>query len=145
MSKYAAVDIGSNSVRMQVAEVIPGSPARVLAAERDVTRLGESVFRTGRISPEALEFTCSQLRKMAAIYRQLDVAGIRAVATSAVRDASNQKEFLERASEAAGAAVEVSSGQEEARLIQLGVESRWPHKNRRTLVIDVGGGSAELI
>lgn len=145
MSKYAAVDIGSNSVRMQVAEVIPGSPARVLAAERDVTRLGESVFRTGRISPEALEFTCSQLRKMAAIYRQLDVAGIRAVATSAVRDASNQKEFLERASEAAGAAVEVISGQEEARLIQLGVESRWPHKNRRTLVIDVGGGSAELI
>ena len=70
---------------------------------------------------------------------------VRAVATSAVRDASNQSEFLERASQALGSNVEIISGPEEARLIHLGVESRWPRPKERTLIIDVGGGSAELI
>jgi exopolyphosphatase/guanosine-5'-triphosphate,3'-diphosphate pyrophosphatase len=67
------------------------------------------------------------------------------VATSAVRDASNQAEFLERTARALGTNVEIISGQEEARLIHLGVEARWPRPRERTLIIDVGGGSAELI
>jgi len=82
---------------------------------------------------------------MAQAYKKLDVAGVRAVATAAVRDASNQGEFLERASAAIGAPVEIISGQEEARLIHLGVESRWPHPDKRVLIVDVGGGSAEII
>lgn len=145
MPRYAAVDIGSNSVRLLVAEAQPGAPPAALASERQVTRLGESVFRGGRISPEAMGLVCGVLSGMAAIYRGLDVAGVRVVATSAVRDAGNQREFLDRAAEAAGAPVEVISGQEEARLIHLGVESRWPHPNRRVLVVDLGGGSAEVI
>ena len=70
---------------------------------------------------------------------------IRAVATAAVRDARNQTEFLIRTSAALEAEVEVISGQEEARLIHLGVASRWPHENERFLIIDIGGGSAEII
>lgn len=145
MSRYAAIDIGSNSVRMQAAEVISGSPIRVLAADREVTRLGSSVFRTGRISDEAIGFVCQILKRMADSYKKLDVAGVRAVATSAVRDASNQAEFIARASETIGQPVEIISGPEEARLIHLGVQASWPHPDQRVLVIDVGGGSAEFI
>lgn len=144
MPRYAAVDIGSNSVRMMAADVSQGE-TRILAQERQVTRLGESVFRAGKISEEALEFLTQNLARMAAIYNRLEIVGVRAVATSAVRDASNQLEFLQRTSAALGTNVEIISGPEEARLIHLGVEARWPRPKERTLIIDVGGGSAELI
>jgi exopolyphosphatase/guanosine-5'-triphosphate,3'-diphosphate pyrophosphatase len=145
MPRYAAIDIGSNSVRMETAEVVDGEPTRVLASERQVTRLGASVFRNGRVSMDAMELVCGVLANMAAIYRRLDVGAVRAVATAAVRDASNQHEFIARASAALGADIEIISGQEEARLIHLGVKSRWPHPKERFLIIDIGGGSAEII
>lgn len=145
MPRYAAIDIGSNSIRMEAAEVVPGETARILASEREVTRLGESVFRTGAVSEEALKATCAVLERMAGIYRKLDVVGVRVVATSAIRDTRNQRSFLERASEAAGAPVEIISGREEARLIHLGVESTWPQTGKRVLIIDIGGGSAEIV
>jgi exopolyphosphatase/guanosine-5'-triphosphate,3'-diphosphate pyrophosphatase len=75
----------------------------------------------------------------------LDVVGVRAVATSAVRDTRNQRDFLTRTSEAAGAPVEIISGREEARLIHLGVQSNWPHPGKRLLLVDIGGGSAEIV
>jgi exopolyphosphatase/guanosine-5'-triphosphate,3'-diphosphate pyrophosphatase len=145
MPRYAAVDIGSNSVRMQAAEVTSGGPLQVLASDREVTRLGASVFSAGRISEEAIELVCQVLKRFAATYTKLDIMGVRAVATSAVRDASNQAEFVERASEALGTPVEIISGAEEARLIHLGVQSLWPHSKQQILVVDVGGGSAEFI
>lgn len=145
MPRYAAIDIGSNSVRMLAAEVAPGSPVRVLASGREVTRLGEGVFRTGNVSEEAMQLTCEVLTRMAAQYQALDVAGVRAVATSSARDARNQAEFLERASQAIAGPVEAISGREEARLIHLGVLSRWPQPGRRVLIVDIGGGSAEVI
>jgi len=130
---------------MEAAEVNDGQPARVLASDREVTRLGESVFRNGAVSEEAIKSTCAVLARMAALYRKLAVVGVRAVATSAIRDTRNQREFLERAAEAAGAHVEIISGREEARLIHLGVESVWPQGGRRTLICDIGGGSAEIV
>jgi exopolyphosphatase / guanosine-5'-triphosphate,3'-diphosphate pyrophosphatase len=130
---------------MEAAEVIPGQPARILASDREVTRLGESVFRNGFVSEEALKETCTVLARMADLYRKLDVVGVRAVATSAIRDTRNQAEFLARASEAAGTQAEIISGREEARLIHLGVQNSWPQTGKRTLVIDIGGGSAEMI
>jgi exopolyphosphatase/guanosine-5'-triphosphate,3'-diphosphate pyrophosphatase len=145
MLRYAAVDIGSNSTRMLAAEVSQGEPPRVLAAEREVTRLGASVFQDGRISPQAMEETVRVLTRMAEIYRKLDVVGTRAVATSAVRDASNQAEFLARATAALGTPVEIITGREEARLIHEGVMSRWPQAGKRVLIVDIGGGSAEII
>jgi exopolyphosphatase/guanosine-5'-triphosphate,3'-diphosphate pyrophosphatase len=144
MPRYAAVDIGSNSVRMMAGEVTDGG-TRILAQDRQVTRLGESVFRTGRISKEALDFLCANLARMASAYSRLEVLGVRAVATSAVRDASNRQEFLQRTSVVLGTNVEIISGSEEARLIHLGVQARWPRPKERSLIIDVGGGSSELI
>src|SRR5271157_4410042 len=145
MPRYAAIDIGSNSIRMEAAEVVAGQPARVLASEREVTRLGESVFRTGSVSEEAIKATCAVLARMCGEYRRLEVVGVRAVATSAIRDARNQRDFVARAAEAAGAPVEIISGREEARLIHLGVESNWPQAGKRILIVDIGGGSAEII
>jgi exopolyphosphatase/guanosine-5'-triphosphate,3'-diphosphate pyrophosphatase len=143
--RYAAIDIGSNSIRMEAAEVAGGQETRVLASDREVTRLGESVFRGGAVSEEAMASSCAVLARMAALYRKLDVVGVRAVATSAIRDAKNQREFVERASAAAGSPVEIISGREEARLIHLGVLSGWPQAGKRVLIADIGGGSAEII
>jgi len=130
---------------MLAAEVLPDKPPRVLAAEREVTRLGASVFREGRISDEAMEAVLRVLTRMAETYRRLDVVGVRAVATSAVRDAANQAEFLSRASLALATPVEIISGREEARLIHQGVMSLWRQNGKRVLLIDIGGGSAELV
>src|SRR5580698_6937392 len=145
MPRYASIDIGSNSVRMEAAEVEDGVAPRILASERQVTRLGASVFRTGRISLESMDLICGVLGSMAQQYKRLEVHAVRAVATAAVRDAGNQREFITRASAALGTDVEIISGQEEARLIHLGVQSRWPHPNERFLIVDIGGGSAEII
>jgi exopolyphosphatase/guanosine-5'-triphosphate,3'-diphosphate pyrophosphatase len=130
---------------MEVAEVVENTAPRILASEREVTRLGASVFHTGRISPESLEFLCGVLTRMSAIYRRFEVMAVRAVATAAVRDAGNQAEFLARTSSVLGTEVEIISGQEEARLIHLGIATRWPHGDQRFLAIDIGGGSAEII
>ena len=145
MPRYAAIDIGSNSIRMAAAEVLPGEPPHTLAADREVVRLGESVFRNGALSESAISVATGVLARMATAYHRLDVIGVRAVATSAVRDARNQQEFVDRAVQAIGAPVEIISGREEARLIHLGVQSTWPHANKRLLIVDIGGGSAEII
>jgi exopolyphosphatase/guanosine-5'-triphosphate,3'-diphosphate pyrophosphatase len=130
---------------MQAAEVAPDGTLKVVASDRQVTRLGESVFRTGRISPAAIEFACDVLASMAQKYKAANAVAVRAVGTSALRDAGNKDEFLRRASEVLATHVEVISGLEEARLIFMGVQARWPYPKGRLLVIDVGGGSAEVI
>ena len=150
MSRYAAIDIGSNSIRMLAAEVSshPSAPAQtmqVLAADRQVVRLGRTVFREGKLAASEMELACQVLTRMAEQYRKLDVMGVRAVGTAALRDASNRDEFLARAAAIIGHPVEVISGLEEARLIHLGVQSVWPHPKQRVLMMDIGGGSAELI
>lgn len=118
---------------------------KILASERQVTRLGSSVFAGGKISKEAMTQVVGALRHFASIYAPMHVAAVRVVATSAVRDAHNQQEFLTRASKAIGAPVEIISGLEEARLIHNGVSALWPRPEQRRLMIDIGGGSAEII
>ncbi|MDQ2901293.1 MAG: Ppx/GppA family phosphatase [Acidobacteriota bacterium] len=145
MPRYAAIDIGSNSIRMEAAETLPGVPPKILVEERQVTRLGLSVFRTGRVIPESTALVCDILQNWSQQLTKLSISGVRAVATSAMRDASNQKEFLARASDAIATPIEIISGQEEARLIHLGVQSRWPQPGKCVLMIDVGGGSAEIV
>ncbi len=145
MSRFGAVDIGSNSIRMQVAEVSPGGPHHILAEDRQVTRLGAGVFRGGELTPESTSIVFEFLGRTSQAFQKHEVTAARAVATAAVRDAYNRDAFLEQAADALGAPVEVISGQEEARLIHLGVQSRWPHPKQTILIIDIGGGSAELI
>lgn len=145
MPRYAAIDIGSNSVRMLAAEVRAGSPPQVLASDRQVIRLGEGVFRDGRLSNAATDGLCAVLTRWADLLHGLEIAALRVVATSAVRDAANRTEFSERIAAAIGAPMEIISGLEEARLIHLGVLSRYSHAQERILIVDVGGGSAEII
>jgi exopolyphosphatase/pppGpp-phosphohydrolase len=145
MSQYAAIDIGSNSIRMLAAEVDANGKMLALASERQVVRLGTSVFREGRLNEATMNLACNVLAGMAATYRKLDVLAVRVVGTAALRDARNQPEFLARASTILGTPVEVISGLEEARLVHLGVQSQWPHLKQRLLVADIGGGSTELV
>ena len=145
MPRYAAIDIGSNSVRLAVAEAEVGRPVRTLATEREVTRLGTSVFSEGSVSKEAMDNLCRVLERFRGIIEKNHVMAARAVATSAVRDARNQDEFLRRVTVSAGVPVEIISGIEEARLIHAGVQAVWPHPEQRMLIIDIGGGSAEVI
>jgi len=145
MSRYAAIDIGSNSIRMIAAEVRPKEGMRVLAADRQVVRLGKTVFREGKLGAAEIELACQALGRMVEQYRKVDVVSVRAVGTAALRDASNRDEFLARAAAIIGHPVEVISGLEEARLIHLGVQTQWPHPKQRVLMMDIGGGSAELI
>src|SRR4030081_2583329 len=145
MSQYAAIDIGSNSIRMLAAEGDAEGHMVVLASERQVVRLGTGVFREGRLNETTMSQAYDVLAGMAATYRKLDVLAVRVVGTAALRDARNQPEFLARASSILGTPVEVVSGLEEARLVHLGVQNQWPHPKQRLLVADVGGGSAELI
>ncbi|MEO5926345.1 MAG: Ppx/GppA phosphatase family protein [Bryobacteraceae bacterium] len=145
MSRYAAIDIGSNSIRLLVAEVDQHKPMQVLAEDRQVVRLGTGVFREGRLTSSSIELGLQVLARMAAEYRKHDVLAVHAVGTAALRDATNRDEFLNRATDILGTPIEVISGLEEARLIQLGVQARWPHPNKRLLIVDVGGGSAEMI
>ena len=145
MPRYAAIDLGSNSVRLMVAEADRAGGMETLAEDRQVTRLGESVFRTGQLDGQVAEVALGVLARMARVYKGYSPLAVRVVATAALRDASNSDDFLDRASEIAGVPVEIISGQEEARLIHLGVEARWPHPAERVLMIDIGGGSAEII
>jgi exopolyphosphatase / guanosine-5'-triphosphate,3'-diphosphate pyrophosphatase len=145
MSRYGAVDIGSNSIRLQIADASGGTPYRILAEGRQVTRLGEGVFRGGELTADATAIVFQFLARAAQEFAKHQVVAVRAVATAAARDAYNREAFLEQASRALGAPVEVISGQEEARLIHSGVQSRWPHPKKTILIIDIGGGSAEFI
>jgi len=144
MSIYAAVDIGSNSARLAVADAVPNRFYKLLAEDRQVTRLGQSVFATGRVSEKSMQETCDVLARFAATYQKWQPVAVRAVGTSAIRDARNQAEFLARASKAVGAPIQVISGREEARLIHLGVLAR-SKPEKEMLVLDIGGGSAEVI
>src|SRR5437667_12842999 len=110
MSRYAAVDIGSNSIRMLAAEVSSSGVLQELASDRQVVRLGTGVFREGRLSTEAITEACQVLTRMAGQYRRLDVLAVRAVGTSALRDASNRAEVLGRAEVILGAPVHVICG-----------------------------------
>ncbi|HEX8827220.1 MAG TPA: hypothetical protein VF778_03815, partial [Xanthobacteraceae bacterium] len=116
MPRYAAIDIGSNSIRMLAAEANSSGEFHPLAALRRVVRLGEGVFREGRLDTAAMDEACDALTTMADAYRKLDVVAARAVGTSALRDATNRAEFLARATQILGTSVEVVSGLEEARL-----------------------------
>src|SRR5207248_3315941 len=117
---------------------------REIVEDREVTRLGESVFRSGFLSPEAMENTIKVLRRFHRTVQREGADVVRVVATSALRDARNSQAFLEWVRSATGWRVEIISGVEEARLIHLGLISGPRVDKQPTLMIDLGGGSCEL-
>lgn len=145
MSRHAAIDVGSNSVRLLIADVDDLGRITPRYVDREVVRLGAGVFRTGRLEGSATRLAYRVLERMAAAKERWSVDSMRAVGTSAVRDASNRCEFVLNASSVIGSPLEVVGGLEEARLVQRGVAAHWPHEHERVLIIDVGGGSVQLI
>jgi exopolyphosphatase/guanosine-5'-triphosphate,3'-diphosphate pyrophosphatase len=143
MPTFAAIDIGSNSCRLKIASVAQHH-LKTLHEDREVTRLGESVFQTGEISPEAMAGTIKALRRFHKAVQLHVVDKVRVVATSAMRDARNAAAFTEWVRSATGWKVEVISGLEEGRLIHLGVVSHEPGAKGKCLLIDLGGGSCEV-
>ena len=143
MPTFAAIDIGSNSCRLAIASV-QQHKLKVLLEDREVVRLGDSVFQTGEISPDAMASTIRALKRFQRSVQAQVVDQVRVVATSAMRDARNAAAFIAWVKSATGWTVEVISGLEEGRLIHLGVVTHEPGARGRCVLIDLGGGSCEV-
>jgi exopolyphosphatase/guanosine-5'-triphosphate,3'-diphosphate pyrophosphatase len=143
MPVFAAVDIGSNSVRLKIAR-LRGRKLQAIHEDREVTRLGEGVFRSNFLSPQSMSETVKVLRRFHRTAQRLGTDSVRVVATAALRDARNSQAFLEWVRSATGWTVEIISGLEEARLIHLGLVSNLHLSTSTVLMIDLGGGSCEL-
>ena len=143
MPTFAAVDIGSNSVRLKIARVERGR-LQALHEDREVTRLGESVFANGSLDPQAMALTIRVLKRFHRAVQDHAADRVRVVATAALRDSRNSRAFLDWVRSATGWRAEVITGLEEGRLIHLGLLANASIARKRALLIDLGGGSCEL-
>lgn len=143
--KVAAIDIGSNSIHMVIAEMGAGSAFTVIDREKDMVKLGAGCFAGGRLSEAATAAGLHALRKMKKLCERHRVDEIVATATSAVREAANGGEFLDEVERQTGIRVVVINGEEEGRIIHLAVKSAIDLSKRRALILDIGGGSVEAI
>ena len=142
--RIAAIDIGTNTVLLLVADIGSGGDLRPVAHQQRFPRLGQGVDRSGHIPPEAFERLVAVINEYTAIARTLSVERIVACATSAVRDAANREELLARLGARTGIIPEVLSGEDEALLTFRGAVSGLPGLEGPAAVIDVGGGSTEI-
>jgi exopolyphosphatase / guanosine-5'-triphosphate,3'-diphosphate pyrophosphatase len=143
MPVLAAIDIGSNSVRLKIAR-LTRRRLKTIHEDREVTRLGESVFKTGLLAPDAMARTVKVLRRFHKSIQEHGGTTVRAVATSALRDARNSQSFIDWVHSSTGWRLETISGMEEARLIHLGILANMRGLRSPLLLIDLGGGSCEL-
>lgn len=145
LGKVSAIDIGSNAIRMMVAEITDTPPfVRIDKKFRAPVRLGHDVFTSGAISPETLEMAKSTFLQFAEKNRQYQVANCRAVATSACREAKNRQDFVDEIRKTTGIEINVIDGTEEGRLIHLAVCKEVDLIGKKTMLIDIGGGSVEV-
>lgn len=145
--RYAAIDIGTNTVRLLVADVGTDGVKHDYKKHVVITRLGEGVDETRRFAPEAVIRTLEAIAEYADEIERLGAEEVRAIATSAARDAENSGEFVDAASNLLGKNIDIISGNQEATLSYLGATSGFPFTNGDdpVLVFDIGGGSTELI
>ena len=140
----AAIDLGSNSFRLHVGRH-DGEAIVVVASAREPTRLAAGLDAEGVLTPAAMAHATSALERLGAVLQKYPLDEVRAVATNTMRIAKNAAEFLPVAEKALGYPIEIISGEEEARLIYLGISNQLATPGERRLVIDIGGGSTELI
>ncbi|MFC7421933.1 exopolyphosphatase [Iodobacter arcticus] len=140
----AAVDLGSNSFRLQIARVVEGA-LFPLDSLKETVRLGAGLDASGSLTPEAQQQALEALSRFGERLRGLPVECVRAVATNTFRVAKNASVFLPQAEAALGFPIEVIAGREEARLIYIGAAHSLPATRDKRLVVDIGGGSTELI
>jgi exopolyphosphatase/guanosine-5'-triphosphate,3'-diphosphate pyrophosphatase len=143
--RIAAIDIGSNSVRQIIADVSPAGAIRVVDEMKAMPRLGDGLESSGALSATAIDSAVAAVQRMVTLARQLAAARIEIVATSAVRDAANADEFTERILASTGQRVRVLSGEEEALLCFRSALAHFELGAGRTVVMDIGGGSLELV
>lgn len=144
MTRVAAIDCGTNSVRLLIADLAGGGLSDV-ERRMEIVRLGAGVDRTGKLAPEALERTFTAMRGYAKLVRSHGASRVRVVATSATRDASNRDEFADGVHEIFGVRPEVVTGAEEAHLSFLGATAGVHGAEPPVLVVDIGGGSTEFV
>src|SRR5262249_51231249 len=143
--RLAAIDVGSNSVRLIVAEPLRGGEYRILDEEREPTRLGRALNSTGNLDAEAVELTLAALRRFKQIAAGYQVDELRTIATCAVREASNGPEFCQRVKDEVGIEVDVISAGQEARLAFYSVQRAFDLNGKNVVVADIGGGSTEIV
>jgi exopolyphosphatase/guanosine-5'-triphosphate,3'-diphosphate pyrophosphatase len=142
--RLAAIDIGSNSIRQIIADVSATGSIRVVDEMKAAPRLGAELGRTGLLGEESMSHALEALQRMATLARQMGAARIEAVATSAVREATNRRAFLERVRRETGLRVRVLNGEDEARLSFRSALAHFDLGVGRAVVMDIGGGSLEL-
>ncbi len=143
--RLAGIDCGTNSVRLLVADVLPGGALRDVVREMRIVRLGQDVDRTGVLAPAALDRTGAALREYATLIRDTGAVRTRMVATSATRDAANRDAFVALVRDVLDVVPEVVSGAEEAALSYAGAVAGLPDVPEPLLLADIGGGSTELV
>lgn len=144
VSLLAALDVGTNSFHLVIARVLPDGRFEVVTRDKDMVRLGQGGAGMSELSDDAMDRAVAALGRMARLAASHD-APVRAVATSAVREAKNAEVFIARAAREAGVEIDVISGVEEARLIHLGVLQALDVFDQRMLLTDIGGGSTEVV
>ncbi|BFU89831.1 MAG: Exopolyphosphatase [Nitrospira sp.] len=145
MRRFAGIDIGTLTCRLLIADFAPGQPLQEVRSDRRILCLGEGVDQTKHLSPTAMDRVIHCLQEWQDIINSYRVGAIVVVATSAVRDAANREEFLERVQRETGFDVEIISGEEEARRTLLGIRFGLPTGVTDILALDIGGGSTEFI
>ena len=145
MKKIASIDIGSNTLRLLILEVDENLNHKILFSRREITRLGEGMDTYGKLVDTRISATLSALSGFKQACNKHGNIPIHAVATSAVREASNGKEFVRQVKEKINIEIEIIPWEEEARLTLEGVFWKIPHENRNILTFDIGGGSTEFI
>ncbi|KUN21485.1 exopolyphosphatase [Streptomyces antibioticus] len=149
MTRVAAIDCGTNSIRLLVADCDPATGELVdLDRRMTIVRLGQGVDRTGRLAPEALERTFAACREYAAVIKELGAERLRFVATSASRDAENRDDFVRGVLDILGVEPEVISGDQEAEFSFTGATAELQGRDDLAtpyLVVDIGGGSTEFV
>lgn len=144
-ARVAAIDIGSNSMRLVVAQILPGFDYRVLDEERESTRLAHSLAVNGKLDEGAIELSLAALRRFKKIAEGFGVFDIRTIATCAVREASNGEEFCRRAQEEEGIQIEVISSEMEGQLAFKSVAQAFDIRDMNVAIADIGGGSTEVV
>ena len=145
MKNIASIDIGSNTVRLLILESTDDQKLNLLVSKREVTRLGEGIDAQGKLTQHRMQKTLKVLSRFRQICLENGDPPLFAVATSAVREASNGKEFVRLAKKTTGIDIKIIPWEEEARLTLEGVYWKIPHENRKVISLDIGGGSTEFI
>ena len=145
MTNIASIDIGSNTARLLILESTGDQKFNLLVSKRNITRLGEGIDAQGKLTEHRMQTTLKVLARFRQICLENGDPPLFAVATSAVREASNGQEFVRLAKKETGIDIKIITWEEEARLTLEGVYWKIPHENRRVITFDIGGGSTEFI